>query len=255
MGGSGKKKGNKGANSPSIDPQLQRSFDVAVRLKAEREQREALAAKPCSETTSPKDPSDSTSARLKEGLTPWEMKMTEASQASRINAIANEKAINEAVGMLEKSTATCSNVLSTDSMFSNVIPYSEVSSSVEIGLSNNSSTGEAPVEFSKLGVFNVSDDEIELPEEWEDSPDCLHHIQDSRELLRSSFMVTPEAAEITNELSAPIQPLAISRGIDSSVRTGFDLNVEAKNTPSLLRDGAPREPRYSQRLQTAFIAE
>ena len=95
---SGKKGRNSSSPSTSSFTKPKKQFGTGSRLN----------------DSSPKHPTVPKTARLLDGLTPWEMEVVKASQASRINAIANEEAVTEAVDVLEKSTTTCSNVLITE---------------------------------------------------------------------------------------------------------------------------------------------
>ena len=169
MGGSGKKKGNKCANSPSIDPQLQRSFDIAVRLKAEREQREALAAKTCSETTSP--------LAAQQNLKKDKEVVTETSIASRSKAKTNGDAIIYAAGVLETSQTPSSNTTSTEGINNDLGSVGLNTSEV---VSNEATpmvcalSGKGKDELYDLKSFNPSSTgvgiNLEVPEDWEASP-------------------------------------------------------------------------------------
>ena len=50
------------------------------------------------------------------------------------------------------------------------------------------STENGNLTLSNIGAFNLSDEELELPEDWEDDPSHFRSIPDSRELLKRSLV-------------------------------------------------------------------
>ena len=83
------KKGRNSGSSPSSSSSLTKS-----------------KAHPGSGSRPSKSPTVQNSFRAKDELTLWEKKMADASKASRLNAMANEEAINDAVGVLLKATSS-----------------------------------------------------------------------------------------------------------------------------------------------------
>ena len=138
--------------------------------------------------SSPKYPTVQKSPESKDGLTPSEMKMAEASKVSRLNAIANKEAINNAVGVLEKSKAISSNPTPAEQVINAL--------ATEDTINAQAHTNEAVIhERPKVGALANDVEEVKLPENWEDIP-MIQAVEDGSPINSSLLQSNPDSINL-----------------------------------------------------------